>query len=154
MAIQTTYSETIDQARAGMIANSEPNTLLSRTVEDADGVGFGAVVQQGTNDNGCLADLDTSDMDANTFLGIIVRERSVNPATPNKFAQYESARILRKGPIWVEADGAVSAGDDVTVTLATGALGTKAVTSGVVAIPNARWDTSAADGALAVVRLG
>lgn len=151
MAVQTTYGDRMDAARAGQIANTEPSTLISRTVETVAGVGFGKVVQQGAADNGCKSDLTA--MDANTFLGVTALERSTRPETPDVFAQYESARIMRKGVIWVTVDGAVAAGNDVTVTLATGALGTKAVAAGIIAIPNARWDSSAADGELAKLRL-
>ena len=158
MAVQTSYSETIGAARAGQIANEEPVVLISRTVADADGIGFGKVVQEaahdGSKDGMCTADLDTADMDAYTFLGITVRERSVRPETPNKFAQYESARIMRKGVIWVEVAGAVKAGEDVTVTLATGVLGSAAVGAGIVAIPNARWESSTSGAGLAKLRLG
>src|SRR5690606_16951343 len=158
MAVQTSYSETIGAARAGQIANEEPVVLISRTVADADGIGFGKVVQEaahdGSKDDMCTADLDTADMDAYTFLGITVRERSVRPETPNQFAQYESARIMRKGVIWVEVAGAVKAGEDVTVTLATGALGSTAVGAGIVAIPNARWESSTSGAGLAKLRLG
>lgn len=156
--VQSTYSEGISAARAGQIANEEPSVLISRTVVDAAGIGFGKVVQEavadGSKDNQCTADLDTDDLDAYKFLGITVRERSVRPETPNKFAQYESARIMRRGVIWVEVAGAVKAGEDVTVTLATGVLGTAAVTAGVVAIPNARWESSIGGAGLAKLRLG
>lgn len=154
MATQTTYSENIPVAKAGMIANEEPNVLISRTVETAAGIGFGKVVQQGDNDNGCISDLNTAAMTADSYLGVTVRERSVRPETPDLFAQYESARIMRKGVIWVMTDGAVNAGDDVTVTLATGGLGTAAVAAGIVAIPGARWDSSTSGAALAKLRLG
>jgi hypothetical protein len=157
-SIQSTYSETIAAARAGMIANEEPVVLISRTIIDAAGVGFGKVVQEastdGSTDGQCTADLDTADVDAYKFLGITVRERSVRPETPNKFAQYESVRIMRRGVIWVEASAAVSAGTDVTVTLATGALNSIAVGAGQVAIPNARWESSTSGAGLAKLRLG
>lgn len=156
MAVQTSYSETIGAARAGQIANEEPVVLISRTVADADGIGFGVVVMEaatdGSKDGMCTATLTS--LDAYTFLGITVRERSVRPETPNKFAQYESARIMRKGVIWVEVAGAVSAGEDVTVTLATGVLGSTAVGAGIVAIPNARWESSTSGAGLAKLRLG
>jgi hypothetical protein len=152
MAVQTTYSETMEAGVAGAIVNTEPKTLISRTVETAAGIGFGKVVQQGAADDGCKSDLTA--MDASTFLGITALDRSRPTAdTPDAFAQYESARIMRKGVIWVVASGAVAAGNDATVTLATGAIGTAAVAAGVVAIPNARWDSSAADGELAKLRL-
>ena len=156
--VQSTYSKAISAARAGQIANEEPVVLISRTVVDAAGIGFGKVVQEaatdGSKDGQCTADLDTSDMDAYTFLGITVRERSVRPETPSKFAQYESARIMRKGIIWVDVAGAVKAGQDVTVTLASGVLGTAGVGAGVVAIPNARWESSTSGAGLAKLRLG
>lgn len=158
MAVQTSYSENISAAVAGMIANMEPSVIISRTVADADGVGFGKVVQEastnGSTDGMCTADLDTADMDALTFIGITVMDRSVRPETPNKFAQYESARIMRKGVIWVTASAAVSAGTDVTVTLSTGALNSIAVGVGQVAIPNARWESSTSGAGLAKLRLG
>jgi hypothetical protein len=157
MAVQTTYSETMSAARAGMIANTEAATIISRTVADAAGIGFGKVVQEavadGSKDGQCTGDLDTADMDAFKFLGITIYDRSVRPETPNKFAQYESARIMRKGVIWVEVAGAVKAGEDVTVTLSTGVLGTASVASGVVAIPNARWESSTSGAGLAKLRL-
>lgn len=157
MAVQTSYSETIGAARAGMIANEEPSVLISRTIIDAAGVGFGKVVQEaaadGSKDGQCTADLDTADMDAFKYLGITVRERSVRPETPDKFGQYESARIMRKGVIWVAVAAAVKAGEDVTVTLASGVLGTAAVGAGVVAIPNARWESSTSGAGLAKLRL-
>lgn len=156
MAVQTSYSETIGTARAGMIANEEPCVLISRTVADAAGIAFGKVVMEaatdGSKDGLCSATLTS--LDASNFLGVTVRERSVRPETPNKFAQYESARIMRKGVIWVETGGAVNAGDDVTVTVATGALGTTAVGAGIVAIPNARWESSTSGAGLAKLRLG
>ena len=158
MAVQTTYSENIAAASAGMIANSEHADIISRTVADAAGIAFGKVVQEAATDgskaNQCTADLDTSDMDAYTFIGITVRDRSVRPETPSLFAQYESARIMRKGVVWVSVAGAVKAGQDVTVTLATGVLGTAAVATGIVAIPNARWESSTSGAGLAKLRLG
>lgn len=153
MATQTTYSENQAQAVAGAIASTEPSTLISRTVEDAAGIGFGKIVQQGAGDNGCTADLDTSDIDATSFLGITVRERSTNPATPDKFAQYESARIMRKGVAWVQASLQVAAGDPVYVVRATGALH-NASDAARVLIPNARWETSTSGAGLAKIRLG
>jgi hypothetical protein len=150
--MQTTYSNNIRPAVAGQRANMEPVDLISRTVEDAAGVGFGKVVQQGTLDNGCAADL--TGMTAQTYLGITVRDRSVRPETPNKFAQRESAQIMRKGVIWVEVGEAVTPASIPSVTLATGVIGDTAVGAGVVAIPNARFETSTTGAGLAQLRLG
>lgn len=151
-AVQTTYTENMRPAVEGLRANMEPAVMISRNVEDAAGIGFGKVVMQGVRDDGCTAVL--TGFDADKYLGITVREGSVRPATPNAFGQYESARIMRKGVIWVAVAGAVTAGTDVTVTTATGVLGSAAVGAGVVAIPGARWESSTTGAGLAKVRLG
>lgn len=152
-SVQSSYSQTMRPAVEGMIANTEPTKLISRNVETVAGIGFGKVVQQGADADGCISDLNTSAMTAQTYLGITVRERSVRPETPNLFARYESARIMREGVIWVLAGAAVSPSDIVTVTLATGVIGKTAVGAGVVAIPNARWESTTSGAGLAKLRL-
>jgi hypothetical protein len=140
--IQSTYADNVDAGYAGAIVNTEPRTLISRTVEDAAGIGFGEVVMQGTNDKGCVIG------DGTGFLGVTVRDQSVTPENPNLFAQYEEARIMTKGVVWVVARGTVAAGDEVALDTSGGLA---AATSGD--IPGARWDTSASDGELAQLRL-
>lgn len=152
MAVQDTYSTNIRKAVAGARANMEPVDLISRTVETAAGIGFGKVVQQGAGDNGCKSDL--TGMTAQTFLGITMLDRGIRPETPDKFAQYQSALIMRKGPIWVEVGEAVTPASIPTVTLATGVIGDTAVGAGVVAIPGARFETSTTGAGLAVLLLG
>lgn len=155
MPIQTTYNERIDAARVGQIVNEEPSVLISRTVEDVAGIGFGKAVMQGSEDDFCTADLDETGniVTAFSFLGITVRERSVRPETPDVFAQHESARIMRKGVIWVMTAGAVDAGKQAYVSSATGGLD-DASGGAFVAIPNSRWDTSTTGAGLAKLRLG
>lgn len=145
MPIQTTYEDTIAKAFVGMIANMEPKRLISRNVETAAGIGFGLPVAQGAEDRDCIA----TEGGVTKILGITVLDRSVTAEFPNGFAQYESARIMTSGCVWVTASVDVVAGDPVHVTVATGAF-TK---SGGVQIVGARWDTSATSGGLAVVRL-
>lgn len=152
-AVQSTYTENMRPAVAGMIANEEPVKLISRNVETPGGIGFGKVVQQGADVDGCISDLNTSAMTAQTYLGVTVRERSVRPETPNSFGRYESARIMREGVIWVEVAVAVSPSDIVTVTLATGVIGKSAVAAGVIAIPNARWESTTTGAGLVKLRL-
>lgn len=149
MAVQSTYADNISAAKAGLRANMEPARLISRNVEDAAGIAFGLAVAQGTDDNGCKAFAagDTA------ILGITTRERSTDPATPDVFAENESALIMTKGCIWVTASVAVDAGDPVYVIPATGAFA-KTSASSAVQIAGARWDTSTTGAGLAVVRLG
>lgn len=150
MAVQTTYPENMSAGRPGQLVNTEPNTLISRNVEDATTIAFGAPVTQGAADRGCKL----AAAGATKILGIAVLQRSSNPETPGGYAQYESARIAKKGVVYVTAGGAVDAGDDVYVTLADASYG-NASGAGIVKIENARYDTSAAaEGDLVQVRLG
>jgi len=142
MSVQTTYADNIPVGYAGGLVNEEPKTLISRNVEDAAGIAFGLAVMQGTEDKGCVVG------DGSDFLGVTVRDQSVDPAAPNTFEENSNARIITEGVIWVANSGGVSAGDPV-VALAAGALGTG--TSPIV--ENARWDTTALDGELAQLRL-
>lgn len=149
MAVQTNYSAVMAAAYAGMIASTEPNELISRNVETAAGIGFAVPVIQGAADNGC--DLVSAAVDA--VIGITVRDQSV---TGDKFEQYDSALLMRKGPIWVTVTdaGGVAAGDDVWVKVADGTFSNAdAGASGSIKLPGCRWETSAANGELALLRV-
>ena len=140
--VQSTYADTISAGYAGAIVNTEPRVLISRTVEDAAGIAFGLAVMQGTADHGVVVS------DGSEFLGVTVRDQSVDPANPSIFAEDDTAVIMTKGVIWIANSGGVTAGDTVEM-LAAGALGSATAT----AIPSARWDTTADDGELAQLRL-
>lgn len=143
MAIQTDYNATLAPAVAGAQATMVPATIISRNVEDADGIGFGVAVSQGDGDKGVTAG-------GAEFVGITLLDRSA-AGEGDTFRQGDSARVMTKGDIWVEAAGAVNAGDGVAVNAA-GAFSAAGVEDD--AIPGARWDTSATSGQLAVIRLG
>lgn len=148
MAVQTTYSDNMAAAYAGMIANTEPNVLISREVEASAGIGFAAPVIQGTADNQCDAVAASTD----TVVGITVRDQS---AVADTFAQYDTALLMRKGVLWVTVTdaGGVAAGDAVWVKVSDGTFSNAdAGTNGSIKINDARWDTSAANGALAKIR--
>jgi hypothetical protein len=140
--VQSDYDDTIAAGYAGALVNLEPRTIISRTVEDAAGIAFGLAVMQGTEDKECVV------CDASDYLGVTVRDQSIEDGSADAFAQYEEARIITKGVIWIANSGGVAAGDAV-VLLADGALGTG--TSPL--LEGARWDTTASDGELAQLRL-
>lgn len=140
----TVYKQEMDAGVAGAIVNTENKDIFSRTVEDEAGVGFGLAVAQGANDKGIRA-VTTGDT---AFVGVTVLDRTATNLTDNKFVQYESARILEEGVIWVEVTEAVKAGDAAAVDLATG----KFNKSGA-AYAGARFDTSADVGGLAQLRI-
>ena len=136
------YKSQPDVGVAGLIATTENRDIKSRTVEDAAGIAFGLAVAQGVNDKGIRA-VKTGDT---KFVGITALDLSSRDDA--KFVQHESARILKKGVIWVEVTEVVKAGDDVAVDLATG----KFNKSGAK-YPNARFETSGVAGGLAQVEL-
>lgn len=145
MAVQTTYPETMRNAVAGMVADMAAATLISRTVETAAGLAFGIAVEQGTLDGQCKL------YDGGKILGITVRERSL-ASEQSKFLQYESARIMISGPIWVTVAVDVVAGDDVWVRPSNNTF-QKDNTNAGIQILEARYDTTALAGALALVRM-
>jgi len=153
MAVQTTYSENISGAVEGMIADTRAElNLVSRTVETSAGIGFGKVVDQGTQDRGIVVASGSTTKP----VGFTVRERSVDPATPNKFAQYDSARVMTKGAIWttVVDAGGVAAGDDVWLTLSANTLSNAdAGGDDGLKLAGCRWATSATNGNLAVIEV-
>jgi hypothetical protein len=51
--LQTSYSNTIAKGYAGMVANGETSNRITRTCEDAAGIGFGVPVYRGSGDHGC-----------------------------------------------------------------------------------------------------
>ena len=136
------YKSQPDVGVAGLIATTENRDIKSRTVEDAAGIAFGLAVAQGANDKGIRA-VKAGDT---KFVGITALDLSSRDDA--KFVQYESARILKKGVIWVEVTEDVKAGDDVAVDLATG----KFNKSGAK-YPNARFETSGVAGGLAQIEL-
>ena len=138
------YKAEQDAGIAGAIVNTENKNIISRTVEDTAGIAFGLAVAQGVNDKGIRA-VTTGDTD---FVGITVLDRTAGGLINGKFVQYESARVLEEGVIWVEVTEAVKAGDAAAVDLATGKFNKAGA-----AMAGARFETSAASGGLAQLRL-
>ena len=128
----------------GRVLNMEPNVIVSRECEDVEGLGFGKVGVQGT--------LDHQVVDAEItvkFVGIAVLD-TTRPT--GKYEQYETAALMKKGVIVVQASVAVAVGDPVYYVPATGVL-TNVVGANTL-IAGATWDTSTAGAGLAALRLG
>lgn len=145
--LQTTYSATMKPAIAGMVANMEISNTISRQIETAAGIGFGVVVVQGADDNGVRLP-DASHL---AFRGITVLDPTRDPQNGDKYAQYDTAAVLTRGVIWVTVGAAVAAGDPAYFVPATGVI-TNVATSNT-AIPDGIFDSSAASGGLAKLRL-
>ncbi len=138
-AVQTAYATNIPVGKPGHVSDMTQSDQVSRTVEDVAGIAFGLAVKQGSADQGIVAWNGTG-----TILGITTRDRSVRQG--ELYSQYESARILRKGPIDVLVAATVAAGDLVYVTSTNTFTN---VSTSNTQIPNARFETSAASGAVA-----
>lgn len=116
--VQTTYSEDIAKGYAGMIANGETSNRISRTIEDAAGIGFGLPAYRGTGDHGCTGTVGT----LATFLGFSIAHQALgltDTADTDLYPQYENVAILTSGAIYVEITGAVT--DGAAITIGTGA---------------------------------
>lgn len=147
--LQSVYNDRIGVAFAGLIANTEPNVLISREVEGA-AIPFGRAVAQGTTDR----QVSLADNAADVFRGISVREQGVEfrvGATADTFPVGSSALIMVQGVIWVLAGATVAAGAAVYVVPGTGRF--TSVSTSNLAIPRAIFDSSGVDGALVKIRL-
>lgn len=118
--LQTTYATGPAKGYAGMIANGETSNRITRTVEDAAGIGFGKPVYRGSGDHGCTGTVGT----LATFLGWTVATSAlglVSGADADEYQQYDNATILTSGAIYVPVKGAVTDGAALTVGTGGGA---------------------------------
>jgi hypothetical protein len=142
-AMQTTYARDFAKGLPGQIANEEKYNGISRSVETTAGLAFGAPAARGTNDHGCI--LFAS---GGAFLGIAVATHSPEHRQPGGTAITDgyparaTASLMTEGQMYVLADAAVAQGGAVYWNPATGRYST-VTTGGNLAIPNARFDTTA-----------
>ena len=148
MAVQSTYRTEQAAAFEGMIANTEPNTLISREVESA-AIGFGKAVKQGTGDNQVIAATAAADV----FRGVTVRDQSAH-GEADEFPVGSSALLMTKGVIWVTAFDTVVAGAPVYMRVTGGSAKFTDTSTDNLPIPNAIFDSSGAADELVKIRLG
>jgi hypothetical protein len=117
--VQDTYNTAPPTGFPGQVANGETSNRISRTVEDAAGIPFGAPVWSTADDRGCTATPGT----AANFLGWVIADHGqpLLPGGPaaDRVPQYQSAGIITLGTIYVTATGAVA--DRAAVTVGAGA---------------------------------
>lgn len=145
--VQSTYGD-MAAAVAGQIANLEDSkNVISRTVQTAV-LPFGAVATQGTTDT----TVRPAAAGRTIFRGIAVRDRAAPiGAAANQYAVGDTAGVITEGVVWVVAGEDVTAGSAAFWVEATGDI--VDTSSGNLAIPNAIFDSSAANGALVKLRL-
>lgn len=144
MAHQTTYPDSMVSGFPGMLADTGFFDNDSMTVETAD-VNFGTPVAYGSADRVCRP-VTTGDT---KIAGVAIRIQGGNAENGDKFKIGDTASVMKKGRMFVTASVAVSAGDPVHIVLATAAW----TNTGGLAVANAVYETSAAVGGLAVIRI-
>lgn len=116
--LQTSYSDTIAPAYAGMIANGETGNRITRTCEDAAGIAFGKAVYRGSDDHGATATVGT----LATFYGWTVATSALGYIAgqdADEYQQYDNMTILTGGAIYITVTGTVA--DGAAITVGTGA---------------------------------
>jgi len=147
---QASYSERIEQAAEGMLANSSgPPKIDSRIVQPTSGIPFGRACAQGTAAKGVgLGGALTS------FVGVSLRELTLAPTDDadyvDEYPYRSTASILTDGDIWVRPGSSVTAGAAVFYNATTGVLDDS---GGSGPVPGARWMTGLNAEGLATLRL-
>lgn len=149
---QTTYGLAPAKGLHGAIANEEKSNRISRTVELAAGIDFGAPVQRGAGDHGVTI------FGAGTFLGIAI----LNPAVPavatgstliDGYPQYFTGAFMTRGSMYVRAGGAVADGGAVYYNTTTKRYVGAAGANIVGPIPECVFDTTGVDGDIVEISL-
>ena len=152
MSAQTSYEINQAIAYAGLIFAQNPKDIISRDAEGVAGLAFGIVVSRGTDkDRQCIIGGTTG------FLGVTVRaldrEGVINTGAI-KYNETEAVAIMRNGYIWAVCPTGCVPGDAVNFIEATGVLDSGAPSGvGETGLDNCFWDSTAAAGELAVLRV-
>lgn len=113
---QDTYLTNLAPAYAGMVANGETSNRITRTCEDAGGIGFGKAAFRGSGDHGVTG---TPAAGVGNFLGITIAHEALGfiaGQDADEYPQYENVAIMTEGVIWVVAGEAVTDGAQAYVT--------------------------------------
>lgn len=140
---QTDYSAAPAKGLKGQIANEEKHNQISRTVQGAAGIKFGAPVARGTIDHTVIPFAA-----GGKFIGLAVMTMAVPPVAPGStlvdgYPQDSTGAFMTDGPMYVESGGVIAAGDPVFYNTVTDQYVTAAGANIVGPIPTAFFDTSA-----------
>lgn len=151
MSAQTSYSINQPVAYAGLIYALHPHDIDSMSVETAAGIAFGVAVSRGTDpDRQIVLGGDAA------FYGITIRslEREGDDAAGAiSYSEKETAGVMRKGYIWVVCPTGCVPGDSVKYNDTTGVIDAGVAGAGETQLNNASFETTAAAGGLAVLKL-
>lgn len=139
--LQTSYSENIGVGQAGAPAAPDWDAD-SRIVETEAGIGFGLAVSRGAGDRGVV-------IGGAQFVGISLHDVTQPPDNVDEYSEGENIGVMTRGLIYVVAALPVEAGQVVRYNETTGALSD----SDGTLIAGATWESSAAQGGIAKLRL-
>lgn len=147
MAAQTTYLDNMAGGYEGQVIEADGGeNIVSRTIEDAAGIGFGKVAVIGADARGVKAPTA-----GGTFVGLTVRTQAIKDGE-DKHAQYDNVSLLRRGVLLVKVGEAVAAGDTAYWT-GTGAIMKTSASNNTFPM-GAIFESAAANGGLARLRIG
>lgn len=152
--LQTSYTETVPAGYPGMIANGETSNRITRTCEDAAGIGFGKPVYRGAGDHGATGTIGT----LATFLGFTIATSAlglVSGADADEYQRYDNMAILSSGAMYVTVVGAVTDGAAVTIGAGAGlADGIGATAADATHIATGGWvfDQTVTSGIVRIVK--
>lgn len=165
---QLVHTQDFEPAVEGHVADLGPNDIISGFVVSGEGpVGFGLLVSaEGTHENpdGVQLPQASADVTANAR-GVSVADQSIEATVvgggTTGFQDQATLGIIRKGRVWVRVEDAVTPASTVFVrhTADTapldklGSFRSNASGGDAVALPGARFKTSAAAGELALLDL-
>jgi predicted RecA/RadA family phage recombinase len=150
MAYAESYNIDPVAAFPGTVADMGNSVIISRTVDVA--VGFGVPVQQGA----VAHSVKLMAAGATKVVGITVRSQATAAESANQYPAKDTAALMRNGVIWVTVTdaGGVAADDPVWVKLSDGTFSNADVgTDGSIKLAGCRWESAAANGAVAKIRV-
>ncbi len=155
---QTTYNRVAPDGFAGLFADSGPNRLVSRALEEVAAIDFGKPLVAGTDKEVQVLLPSATGQD---FQGISVHRHNEKTRFTGaaKAQPDENLDVLRGGRIFVEVEATVVAGDPVAFRhttagpLVPGGWGPLVDVNTDDISAFARWDTGAAAGEVAVLVL-
>lgn len=151
MSAQTSYLINQRVGLPGQLADLHYKDTISLSVEPAAGIGFGIAVTRGTDPEKQCDFAGSAD-----FLGITLRSLEREGALNSgdiKYDEKETAGILRRGYIYVTVPAGCAVGDAAKYTDATGVIDSGAAGAGETQLDGAFFETAAAAGEVAKLRL-
>ena len=148
VVLQSSYSLEPEIGFAGQLVGHADIDSVSRAAEGV--IGFGKVVSRGTDKTKqCV-------IGGSDILGVSIRsiEREVNPLTGEaEYNEGEQVAILRVGSLFVRVQSGVTAGDQACYNTTTGEIKPGSAGAGEADLVGMYFDTDAAAGGVAVLRV-